>query len=225
MAEQSVNIALGGRGWDITRARLGVFLRLQKARETLNKGIEEVDNGQIVGGFYEFLSVVLPDLRPEDFHSAPWFEVFSAYVVTEKINQVPDGAEFAILRFPTEGEKAVPWDNSLRMFLIWIHLIAKTYAWSKEEIENLWPEEAIGFVQEIMADEQAEREFAHSLSEIAYQYNKTTKKSDYKPLERPLWMTVKKASKKIITKLRRDMMPVGNIVYPRNADEDLVPRD
>ncbi len=225
MAERSVNVALGGRAWTIERARLGGFLRLQQARESLNKGIKNGGNGHIVGGIFEFLSVALPDLKPKDFHSAPWYEVFNAHIAIESLNQVPDGAQFAILRLPDSGGKPVPWDNPLRAILIWIHLIAKTYAWGKAEIEELWPEEAIAFVQEIMADEQTDREFIYSLSEVAYEYNKTTKRNHFRPMTRPGWMMLQQEKKELITKLRRDMMPVGKIVYPRGVDEDLKPHE
>lgn len=225
MADRSVNIALGGRVWTIERARLGGFLRLQQARETLNEGIKDGGNGQIVGGLYDFLTVALPDLTPKDFNSAPWYEVFNAHIAIENLNQVPWGTEFAILRIPDSGGKPVPWDNPLRAILIWIHLIAKTYAWAKSEIEELWPEEAIAFVQEIMADEQTDREFIHSLSEVSYEFNKTTKKSHYRPLSRPAWMMLARKTKEIITTFRPDMMPVGNVIYPRGVDEELKPHD
>jgi hypothetical protein len=225
MADRSVNIALGGRAWTIERARLGGFLRLQQARESLNKGIKDGGNGQIVGGIFEFLSVALPDLKPKDFHSAPWYEVFNAHIAVEALNQVPHGTEFAILHTSELGGKPVPWDNPLRAIIIWIHLIAKTYAWAKSEIEELWPEEAIAFVQEIMADEQTDREFIYSLSDMAYEYNKTTKKSHFRPLSRPMWMMASEKKKDIITKLRKDMMPIGRIVYPRGVDEDLLPHE
>lgn len=216
-------IALGGREWKISRARLGGFLRLQQARESLNQGIEEADNGQIVEGIFEFLRVAIPDLEAHEFNQAPWFDVFFAYSQVEDINRLPHGAEFAILKFPSEGGRDVPWDNPLRAIILWIHLIATTYSWSKDEIENLWPEEAIAYVQEIMADQQEDREFAHMLSEVAYSYNKTTKKSQYKPLSRPLWMIMQRPES-AITKMRRDFVPIGNVLYPEEADEMLKPR-
>lgn len=218
-----MTIALGGRAWRVERARLGGFLRLQQARESLNKGIADSDNGGIVDGIYEFLRVCIPDLAPHDFHSAPWYEVFAAYIEAEALNRLPFAAQFAIIQFPTIGGRSVPWDNPLRSVLIWIHLIARAYSWSKAEIENLWPEEAVGFVQEILADQQSEREFAHSLSEVAYEYNKSTKKSRYKPLKRPVWMVMRQSDDRLITTFRRDMMPVGRVVYPANADEKLRP--
>lgn len=216
-------VALGGREWQITRVRLGGFLRLQQARESLNRGIEEADNGQIVDGIFEFLRVNIPDLKTSEFYQSPWYDAFFAYSQVEDLNRLPHGAEFAILKFPTAPHsRSVPWDNPLRAVTIWIHLIARTYSWSKDEIEHLWPEEAIAYVQEIMADEQMDREFFHMLSQVAYEYNKTTKKSQYRPLPRPMWMLMQKPET-VITKIRKDFLPVGKVLYPDGVDERLKP--
>lgn len=225
MAGQSVSITLGGRAYSVERARLGGFLRLQQARDLLNKGIETGGNGEIVGGIFDFLRVCIPELSPKDFHSAPWYEAFNAYLKLEALNRLPHGTDFAIIQFQSASNRKVPWDNPLRAIIIWIHLIAKSYGWSKEEIEYLWPEEAVAYVQEIMADEQTQREFMHSLSEIAYPYDKATKKARYKPLQRPAWMVLQTDAKGIVTKLRKDMMPVGKVLYPKDADEELKPHE
>jgi len=221
MGEQVAVVRLGGHEWTISRARLGGYVRLQKERENLVKGVEEGDNGKIVGAIFEFLRVCIPELTQDTFFNAPWFEAVVAYQQIDTLNRLPFAEEFAIIRYAKGDGKPVPWDNPLRTVLIWIHLIAKTYSWTKEAIENLFPEEAVAFVQEIIADEQTAREFIHSLSDVAYEYNRTTKKSHYRPLQRPAWMALSKP-KKIRTLLRRDMLPVGNVIYPENVDEVLL---
>lgn len=221
MTDQSVTIALGGREWTISRARLGDFLRLQQARETLLEGVKSEDNRAIVGGLYAFLRVLLTDLTLDEFYAAPWWDVASAYVQIENINIIPHASEFAILRFSQSvGDDKVSWNHSLRSGIIWVHMIAKAYGWTKDYIENLWPEEAIALVMEILADEQVEREFFHALSEVAYEYNKSTKKSKYRPLTRPSWMVFGDRSKGVKkTKLRKDWLPQGAVIYPEGAEE------
>jgi len=220
MSDATVLIALGGREWTIARARLGDFLKLQQARESVLEGVRSDDNGKIVGGLYAFLRVLLTDLTIEEFHEAPWDEVATAYLQLENVNLLPHREEFAIIRFAMGDGDKVPWTHSLRPMMIWVHMIARAYGWSRDEIFNLYPEEAIALVQEILADEQMEREFMHALSEISYEYNKTTKKSHYKPLQRPAWMMfgnretgVKK------TTLIREWLPKGNVVYPKDAGD------
>jgi hypothetical protein len=210
MAEATLAIALGGREWTVMRARLGGFIRLQRARESLNKATKSADNRMIGEAIYAFLKVQLPDLTLKEFYSSPWFDVYETYVKIEALNVLPNSMEFSILRYGSGKGKPVPWNNSLRASLIWVHIIASAYGWSKNEIESLWPEEAVVFVQEILADQQQEKEFLHQLSEVAYEYNKQTKKSHYRPLRRPAWMTVRR-KEQLIMKIRRDRLPVGKI--------------
>jgi hypothetical protein len=220
MSDATVLIALGGREWEIARARLGDFLKLQQARESVLEGVRSDDNGKIVGGLYAFLRVMLSDLTLEEFHQAPWDEVATAYLLIEQVNILPHRDEFAIIRYAMGDGDKVPWANPLRPIMIWVHLIAKAYGWSRDAIFNLLPEEAIALVQEILADSQIDREFMHALSEISYEYNKTTKKSHYKPLQRPAWMVFgdrKGGIKK--TKLRKDWLPKGNVIYPKDAGD------
>jgi hypothetical protein len=76
---------------------------------------------------------------------------------------------------------------------------------------------------EIISDETSDREFAYRLSEVAYEYDTATKKSRYRPLRKPPWMvlgsemTKEERKKSILTDLRRDFLPMGEIV---RADSD-----
>lgn len=220
MTEQSVQIALGGREWTISRARLGGFLRLQQARDILLVGVKSEDNREIVIGLYAFLRVLLTDLTEDEFYNAAWYEIAAAFITIENINLLPHSKEFAIIRYAVSSDKSVAWDHSLRSGLIWVHMIARAYGWTKGDIESLWPEDAIALVQEILADEQIDREFVHALSEVAYEYNKSTKKSKYRPLTRPFWMVGgDRDGQPRKTKLRKDWLPKGNVIYPEGAEE------
>jgi hypothetical protein len=127
--------------------------------------------------------------------------------------------DFAILKFSDRNKDSLPepWEYPERMRHYWIHLLAYAYGWSKEEIENIWPEEAYAYLQEIMATEQHEREFVHSLSEVAYSYDQATKRSTYKPIPKPSWM-VMRDPKSVIVKLPRLLMPVGYVEYPEGEE-------
>jgi hypothetical protein len=61
-------------------------------------------------------------------------------------------------------------------------------------------------------EEQLDKEWTYSLSEIAFPYNSSTKKSEYKPLDRPEWMLPISPKQLPVIKMRKDMMPMGNIV-------------
>jgi len=68
--------------------------------------------------------------------------------------------------------------------------------------------EAFAHIQEILTDRQLEQEFFYSLSEIAYPYNKATKKGEFKPMPRPYWMRPAVRPTKTI-RIKRNLLPVG----------------
>ena len=127
--------------------------------------------------------------------------------------------EFAIMKYARSDQLPVPWNHPERLRISWIHILAQAYNWSKADIENLWTEEAIGFIQEIEADDQTQKEFLHSLSEVAYPYNQGTKTSKYAPLQRPLWM-VKRDVEEVETTLDRRLLPIGIIHHADGSESE-----
>lgn len=113
-----------------------------------------------------------------------------------------------------KGTKAsddkIPWDYKGRTKFYLVHLLASTYGWTIKEIESLNIIQGLSLVQEILTGEQLEKEFTWSLSEIAYPYNKNTKKSEFKPMPRPNWMMPD--VKKLKTfRIPKELMPMGNV--------------
>lgn len=103
------------------------------------------------------------------------------------------------------------WDYAGRSYYTWLHLLAKEYGWTIEYVNNLDVDHVMALIQEVLTEQQLEKEFQWSMSEIAYQYNKTTKTSKFVPLTRPYWMLPKPQEIKIV-KMPKMYMPVGNIV-------------
>lgn len=121
------------------------------------------------------------------------------------------------------GKEEEPWDYEGRTWHFYSHLLAKHYGWTLEYISQLHPSDALAKIQEILTDEQLEREFQHSLSDVAYPYNSQTKKSEFHPLSRPFWMRPKiKETPKI--KIPAIYMPIGVVDYSSLPDE-LKPKD
>jgi hypothetical protein len=210
-----VQVSLGGREFTVTRARLGGFLRLQYIRSDLLKGVETRDTGAIVRGVFAFLRQCLGSEADE---TAPWTEVWRAYQTCEDVNALPDGDRFNILRYPPGG-KAPVWDFPMRSIVWWVHCFATAYGWSKEMTLDLWPEEAIALLQEIEAEDWAEREFQHALSQVAYVPDGKNKMR-YKPMDRPAWMQMRKGGPKKV-RIPKSALPLGSIVYPAGTPEDM----
>lgn len=89
---------------------------------------------------------------------------------------------------PTEKEpEAGPVEYAGRDLAVIVHSLAEAYGWGLEEILALPREVALAHAQEILITDRRRREWEHMLSEVAWGYNKTTQKSEYRPLPPPSW--------------------------------------
>lgn len=155
-----------------------------------------------------------------DWNKVPWYEVIELYSYVVKLNSPK--LNFPILNESKKNKEKLPWEYRGRNWYFWLSLFAKAYGWNSDTVSKLDLDTAIGLFQELQIDMQLDREFQWGLSEIAFPYNPSTKKSEYHPLERPEWMRpIAQAPKKI--KIRKDMMPVGNVINP--DEEELKRRE
>lgn len=156
------------------------------------------------------------------FQYADWVKLISAfYFCISKNPQV----KLPITQPTNENHKDEPWDYPERTWYLYAHMIAESYGWSLEYISQLKVEDALAIIQEILVDEQLEHEFYYGLSEVAYPYNASTKKSDFKPLSRPGWMRPRVEPDKIQrTQIPRSLMPVGVVEINDALPEDYLPK-
>lgn len=135
--------------------------------------------------------------------------------------------KFPILTAKSDG-KPESWEYEGRSWYFWLNIFAESYGWTAEQISKLDLDDAIALYQEIIASDHAKREWEYGLSEVAYEYVPSMKKSKYRPLQKPLWMmptktgTRKTPQPKI--KILKSMMPVGNVFDfdKRNTDNGIV---
>jgi hypothetical protein len=81
----------------------------------------------------------------------------------------------------------------------------------------------MAYLQEILVNEQLDREFTWSTTEVAYPYNSTTKVSKFQPLTRPYFMHETAKPLKIM-KIPRNLMPMGE-VHDSSGMEKLVQKE
>jgi hypothetical protein len=145
--------------------------------------------------------------------NSAWMDVAKAYGDVLEINQPTKS--FPLLDSREKG-KPMPWEYKGRTWYFWLNLFGKSYGWSEAEVAGMDVDDAIGLYQEILVDEQLEMEWEYGLSEVAYSYDKTTKKTKFVPMQRPDWMRMvspESRNRPIKTmKIRADMMPQGNVV-------------
>ena len=151
------------------------------------------------------------------FKRQPWYKTDELFTVAQFMNR--PRVDLPMLKTKEKGDN-IPWDYIGRDWAWWVNLFASKYGWAEDKIAKMDVDEALALYQEMQVDEQLEKEWVYGLSELAYEYVPSTKKSKFRPLPRPDWMLVTKENykpkepKKV--KIRRDMMPVGKVI---NLDE------
>lgn len=202
------------------RPRFYRWIELEELKEHFIRAAEE--GTEFSQTLYRLLSAAL-GISPQYLQLIDWPRLFLAFNQV-CLKNVPLLSLPLLTEAQSEKEKKEAWDYEGRTWHRYSHLFAKAYGWSLEQISQLKVEDALAIIQEILTDEQLEREFAWGLSERAYSYDPNTKKSSFVALPRPYWMkpkmdmTVKKIQ---IPKL---MMPMGAVNYDA-VDEATKPKE
>lgn len=210
-------ILLNDNEYSFDHIGLRKWLELEEIREIFIEAVDNKDIDNIMLSLCSYISTAL-DISTEVLQILPWYEVANAYIFIS-IECIPR-YDFAVLK-PKKNEPEkykATWDYKERTLYLWSHMIASAYGWTLEYISNIYFNDALALLQEIMIDEQLKKEWQWSLSEIAYSYNESTKKSEFKPLPRPSWMQdILPEPKKI--RIPVSMMPVGIVMKLGTQDE------
>ena len=158
----------------------------------------------------KFIEATIVSKDKINWEEIPWFQFLEIYSECIIVNS--PSIDFPILHGAGGDKSKLPWEYTGRAWYYWFNLFARNYGWTENIIANLALDTAIGLYHEIEIDGQLNREWEWGLSEIAYPYNKGTKKSEYKPLARPTWMKPLVPKQLPVVRIRKDMMPVGNII-------------
>lgn len=216
MEDQFSNHArIGDIDYPLIRSKLRVWLELDSIFADIVEAARFGNRENFVSSVYSYISAALSIPRGE-LEEHPWFEITRALREIYTINKL--SINFPILR-PSPKEHSSTkegWEYPGRTWYSWINKLAKSYGWTVEYIENLDIDVAVALLQEIAVDDQLNKEFSWSLSEIAYPFDPTSKKSKFTPMDRPHWMKpIPKPVQKV--KIRSSELPVG-IVLKWNTD-------
>lgn len=206
----TAQITLQGKSVTLLRLTLRGWTSLEGSKLEMDEAIKNKDFDKYYTAIVQFIELASSIPSKIDWNKVPWFEALSVYSQAVVLNSPT--IQFPILVSTKADNKKLPWEYSGRAWYFWLHLLASNYGWSEGTIGELDIDTAIGLYQEILLNEQLEKEWTYSLSELAYPYSQATKKSNYKPLDRPEWMLPMAPKQLPVIKMRRDMLPVGNIV-------------
>jgi hypothetical protein len=200
--------------WGEPRLRKWIELETYK-----DKIIKATDGGDLPFWILKFLSVAL-GVREQYFSQADWTKIVRAFYT---ISLLSPKLELPIATPSNEKQEDAEWSYDGRTWHLYSHMLAKSYGWTLEYISCLRIEEGLAKIQEILTDEQLEREFYYGLSEAAYSYDSRSKTSKFNPLPRPHWMRKRmKEIKKF--PIPAAMLPVGVINMADALPDEYLPK-
>ena len=201
-------INVGGREIEIPRARLRTWFELERIRRKIKEASERGEAATVSDLLCVYLSTASGESE-DVFASAPWYETAIAFGLVSALNM--STVNFPLFRNTVSTGKEVPWNYEGRDWYEWVHVLALAYGWTLDVISELEIEDGIALLQEVLTDEQLDREWMWSMSENAYEYIPSSKKSKFRPLPRPAWMLPLPSMPQSV-KIRKDMLPVGKVI-------------
>lgn len=203
---QGVKIVIDGVSVSVARCRLLAHLQLSKIEIKIKAATDSVLISALV---IEYLA--LAGVTDSKIKKASTYELLEAFFTLRQLNAwqwlLP---WLANSELDTDGAPPEFYDYSGRRWAVWIHKLASRYGWSRDEIFNLWPEEAAAYIQEVMVSEYYEREDKRALSEISYKYDKATKMSRF--IQTPVYGWMIDESLPTPVRVSVKLLPVGNII-------------
>lgn len=163
------------------RLPLREWAKLDDLRQELEKEAKAENFVGVADCIHKIIELTTGAQSENDF----WMDDMQLFIESLRVNAPVK--PFPILESKQKG-KPLPWEYSGRTWYFWLHTLARKYGWAETEIAKMDIDDCIGLYQEIVADDQAEREWQNSLSEVSYAYNKTTKTSKLVELPKPDWM-------------------------------------
>lgn len=193
------------------------FLELESHKKKI---LEAAGGGEFPDRVFAYLSVAsfVPDkgikkflkIKQKPSPDEPWHNTVSTLL--QMFKEIVPNQDLPLIKDSSNDRgKPASWDYEGRGFWLWANVLCKAYGWTIEYVADLDYNAAFALLQEILTDEQLDKEFTYSLSEVAYPYNKSTKKQNFKPLPRPYWMkmAVPEIKKQ---KFHRDALPAGQVI-------------
>lgn len=196
------------------------WIELEEKKEYIFKAIKE-GSDEFPRLLISFLSFAL-DVPRKTFLDVPWWITLRCFLYISS-KSVPKIKIPILMDNKNKDRKKESWDYEGRYWHVYSHLLSKNYGWSLEYIAKLNVEEALSKIQEILIDEQLNKEFQWGMSEIAYPFDVQTKKSKFQPLPRPEWMIPEPPQPKK-SRIYKSLMPQGLIDYS-SIPEELRPKE
>ena len=193
-----------------SQPRFGRWVRLEEQKNKILRAVEE-SSDEFPNHLFDFLSTALH--FPNRFYrKASWILVVKAFYATLSHNSYK--TELALFEPTKENKKGDTgsWEYDGRALHLYSHMLAKEYGWKLEYIYNLKLDYVLPLIQEILLNDQLEKEFQWTMSERSSYYDDKSKTAKANPLPRPGWMQkhIDPVKELKVSKIPVGMMPSGN---------------
>lgn len=156
---------------------------------------------------YVFTAFLIPKFILENLR---WEFLFSLFSLASNLNK--PSIDIPLLKPHKTKDKKEEWDYEGRGHSMYVHIFSKNYGWTLDYINNLDLNFALQLAQEIITDEQLDREFLWNMSDKSYIYDYKTKSGKPNPLERPYFMK-EEVKPPVMMKIPAYMLPEGVVDY------------
>lgn len=213
--EDSTNHArIGKHDVLVIRVKLRAWLVLEDIHRQILDAAKNKNRDEFVSSVYSYVSTAF-SIPLEELQECYWADVAHAYMKFFSFNAPNSNLPLIKPRKikPKYEEDVCEYPG--RSWFIWANIFSRSYGWNLEYIAELDVSDAIALYQEILIDEQMDKEWQWLLSENSYSYDSTTKKSKFNPLPKPDWMQSVRTgappdSQKV--RIRKDELPVGLVM-------------
>lgn len=196
--------------WLLSKKGQPKFRKWVLLEEQKNKILKAVGNHdkEFPEYLFAYLSTALC-ISPRYIQQASWTQLISAFYKTVLLT----ACQFSLPILEPSKEKIEEdaWNYEGRTWYQYAHLLSHSFGWNFEYISNLSVQDALSAVQEILVNDQLEKEFLWDTSERSTYWDDKTKTSKRNPLPRPQWMNKKIDPQKElrVTQIPVNMLPTG----------------
>lgn len=198
------------------RKSLREWIELEEARSKIKKAFETRSGVTVASSIFDYIHLACDKYKIQALSEMDSSVVLELYLEAAATN-LPS-RQFPVLKQASDTKEKLPWEYDGRTWYFWANLFSKHYGWHLDYISEMEIDDAIALYQELEIDRQLEREWQWGMTELAYPYDPTTKTGKFKPLPRPEWMMPIVPKPKAI-KIRKDMIPIGNIEGKNDLDK------
>jgi len=200
--EDLYEFRLARKNYKVERAKFGLHLVLAELADKFDEALKREEYSDVVLAIDEYFSQYTIKL-PKCFS----YQKLRIYLNLRQMNSLKFHLPF--MEVEEKNVENYPYSYQGRIWTQWVHLLCKTYHWTIDYLLELWPEQVISLIQEIIISEYYELEQKRMLSEVSYNYDEKTKKSRYIALPKPGWMISEIERKIVIPGMLR---PAGQII-------------